>query len=152
MAGVKPAPPSEWLAHWASGNGAGFADGGRDDEVDPAGVEFLDPGVVEVRGARLILFDLDLGDGFTVEWALGWAVREPGCRLVASSSVQGAFPFKQLQVELAALHGTDDFRAAEVSGPIASNYSSKPGRISSSDHRSYVARVLHPIQQQPGPL
>lgn len=51
----------------------------------------------ELRGARLVLCDLDLGDGSTVEWAIGWAEREPACRLVALSSVTGAFPFKQLQ-------------------------------------------------------
>ncbi|HQF38382.1 MAG TPA: response regulator transcription factor [Opitutaceae bacterium] len=62
----------------------------------------------ELRGARLVLFDLDLGDGFTVEWALGWAMREPGCRLVALSSVLGAFPFKQLQVAgISLLHKND---------------------------------------------
>ena len=51
----------------------------------------------ELQGARLILFDLDLGDGSTVAWALQRAELEPECRLVALSSVMGAFPFKQLQ-------------------------------------------------------
>ena len=52
----------------------------------------------ELRGARLVLFDLDLGDGSTLDWAIGWAEREPDCRLVALSSVMGSFPFKRLQV------------------------------------------------------
>lgn len=52
----------------------------------------------ELKDARLVLFDLDLGDGSTVEWAIGWAARTPTCRMVALSSVMGAFPFKQLQV------------------------------------------------------
>lgn len=52
----------------------------------------------ELRGAQLVLFDLDLGDGSTVEWAINWAAREPRCRLVALSSVMGPFPFNQLQV------------------------------------------------------
>jgi DNA-binding NarL/FixJ family response regulator len=52
----------------------------------------------ELQGARLILFDLDLGDGSTVEWALRRTEIEPECRMVALSSVMGAFPFKQLQV------------------------------------------------------
>jgi len=51
----------------------------------------------ELQGARLILFDLDLGDGSTVAWALQRAELEPECRMVALSSVMGAFPFKQLQ-------------------------------------------------------
>ena len=51
----------------------------------------------ELQGARLVLFDLDLGDGSTVAWALQRAELEPECRLVALSSVMGAFPFKQLQ-------------------------------------------------------
>lgn len=52
----------------------------------------------ELRGAQLVLFDLDLGDGSTVEWAINWAGRESGSRMVALSSVMGPFPFKQLQV------------------------------------------------------
>jgi len=52
----------------------------------------------ELCGARLVLFDLDLGDGSTVEWAIGWAAREADCRMVALSSVMGSFPFKKLQV------------------------------------------------------
>lgn len=52
----------------------------------------------ELRGARLVLFDLDLGDGSTVEWAIGWAAKEPNSRMVALSSVLGSFPFKQLQI------------------------------------------------------
>jgi len=52
----------------------------------------------ELRDAQLVLFDLDLGDGSTVEWAIERAERETRCRLVALSSVTGSFPFKQLQM------------------------------------------------------
>jgi DNA-binding NarL/FixJ family response regulator len=68
----------------------------------------------ELRGARLVLFDLDLGDGSTVEWAIGWAAREPNTRLVALSSVLGSFPFKQLQVAGISLVHKNDTQAELV--------------------------------------
>lgn len=62
----------------------------------------------ELCGARLVLFDLDLGDGSTVEWAIAWTEREPNTRMVALSSVLGAFPFKQLQAAgISLLHKND---------------------------------------------
>ncbi|HLP00821.1 MAG TPA: LuxR C-terminal-related transcriptional regulator [Opitutaceae bacterium] len=68
----------------------------------------------ELRGARLVLFDLDLGDGSTVEWAIGWAAKETNTRLVALSSVQGAVPFKQLQVAGISLVHKNDTQAELV--------------------------------------
>jgi len=50
-----------------------------------------------LRGRGLILFDVDLGDGSTLDWALHHAEAEPHCRMVALSSVSGEVPFKQLQ-------------------------------------------------------
>ena len=62
----------------------------------------------ELCGARLVLFDLDLGDGSTVEWAIAWAEREPGTRMVALSSVLGSFPFNQLHAAgISLLHKND---------------------------------------------
>jgi DNA-binding NarL/FixJ family response regulator len=51
----------------------------------------------ELAGVRLIVFDIDLGDGTTVDWAL--ARREGGATevMVAVSSIGAQFPFKKLQ-------------------------------------------------------
>ncbi len=68
----------------------------------------------ELRGVRLILFDLDLGDGSTVEWAIGWAAKAPTTRLVALSSVLGSVPFKQLQVAGISLVHKNDTQAELV--------------------------------------
>ncbi|MFT3828102.1 MAG: LuxR C-terminal-related transcriptional regulator [Opitutaceae bacterium] len=68
----------------------------------------------ELRGARLVLFDLDLGDGSTVEWAIGWAAKEINTRLVALSSVQGSVPFKQLQIAGISLVHKNDTQAELV--------------------------------------
>ena len=62
----------------------------------------------ELRGRGLILFDVDLGDGSTVEWALHRVEVEPRCRMVALSSVSGEVPFKQLQAAgISLLHKND---------------------------------------------
>jgi len=50
----------------------------------------------EIDAARLILFDIDLGDGSTLDWAREQAVRG-NAALVAVSSIGTQFPFKQLQ-------------------------------------------------------
>ncbi len=65
----------------------------------------------ELHGVRLILFDLDLGDGSSVEWAVAWAAAHPATRMVALSSVLGAFPFKQLQLAgISLVHKNDTQR------------------------------------------
>lgn len=51
----------------------------------------------ELTNARLILFDLDLGDGNTLDWAVQRAHAAPASRMVALSSIQGVLPFKRLQ-------------------------------------------------------
>jgi DNA-binding NarL/FixJ family response regulator len=51
----------------------------------------------EITGARLILFDIDLGDGSTLDWARERAGRGENAALVAVSSIGAQFPFKQLQ-------------------------------------------------------
>lgn len=51
----------------------------------------------EIAGARLVLFDIDLGDGSTLDWALGRAQGSNPGALVALSSIGASFPFKKLQ-------------------------------------------------------
>jgi DNA-binding NarL/FixJ family response regulator len=51
----------------------------------------------ELENVRLILFDIDLGDGSTLDWALARAGRDGSAALVAVSSIGAHFPFKQLQ-------------------------------------------------------
>lgn len=49
----------------------------------------------ELKGAALVLLDIELSDGTTLDWAL--EQREGRGALVALSSLTGSFPFKQLQ-------------------------------------------------------
>lgn len=51
----------------------------------------------ELVPADLVLFDIDLGDGSTVDWAIERANTGAGGALVAVSSIGAQFPFKRLQ-------------------------------------------------------
>jgi DNA-binding NarL/FixJ family response regulator len=51
----------------------------------------------ELEQVQLILFDIDLGDGSTLDWAMERAGRGGATVLVAVSSIGAQFPFKQLQ-------------------------------------------------------
>lgn len=51
----------------------------------------------EIEAAELILLDIDLGDGSTLDWALERAGRSQPGALVVVSSIGAHFPFKQLQ-------------------------------------------------------
>jgi len=51
----------------------------------------------ELEGATLILLDIDLGDGTTLDWALHRISRPNPGVLVAVSSIGSQFPFKKLQ-------------------------------------------------------
>lgn len=51
----------------------------------------------ELADVALVLFDIDLGDGSTVDWAVARATAGNGGALVAVSSIGAQFPFKQLQ-------------------------------------------------------
>ncbi len=51
----------------------------------------------EVNGVQLVLLDIELGDGTTLDWAVQRGQTGRACALVALSSLKGAFPFKQLQ-------------------------------------------------------
>ncbi len=51
----------------------------------------------ELTGVDLVLFDIDLGDGSTVDWAVERAIAGNGGALVAVSSIGAQFPFKRLQ-------------------------------------------------------
>ena len=65
----------------------------------------------ELAGARLILFDVDLGDGVATDWAIQRFQREPAGRLVALSSITGAHVFKQLQLAGISLVHKNDTQA-----------------------------------------
>ncbi len=51
----------------------------------------------ELAGVGLVLFDIDLGDGSTVDWAVERATAGNGGVMVAVSSIGAQFPFKRLQ-------------------------------------------------------
>jgi len=51
----------------------------------------------ELVGVNLFIFDIDLGDGSTIDWAIERAQRSDSGTLVALSSISGSFPFKKLQ-------------------------------------------------------
>lgn len=51
----------------------------------------------EIEEAQLILFDIDLGDGSTLDWAVERAGLGRTTALVAVSSIGAQFPFKRLQ-------------------------------------------------------
>ena len=51
----------------------------------------------KLADARLIVFDIDLGDGTTLDWAMERAGRDKDCTLVAVSSINASLPFKKLQ-------------------------------------------------------
>lgn len=73
-----------------------------------ASMEELRRREAELADARLILFDLDLGDGNTLDWAVQRATARPDCRMVALSSIQGVLPFKRLQAAgISLIHKND---------------------------------------------
>lgn len=51
----------------------------------------------ELKNVGLILFDIDLGDGTTIDWAVARATQADAGALVALSSIGAQFPFKKLQ-------------------------------------------------------
>ncbi len=51
----------------------------------------------ELKDAALILLDIDLGDGTTLDWALNRGTQPNPGVLVAVSSISSQFPFKKLQ-------------------------------------------------------
>lgn len=56
----------------------------------------------------LTIFDIDLGDGSTIDWAVEQSQKSEGGVLVALSSISGAFPFKKLQtVGISLVHKND---------------------------------------------
>lgn len=68
---------------------------------------------LETRGAELnavdlILLDVELGDGTTLDWAVQRSRSGARGVLVALSSISGAFPFKQLQAaNISLVHKND---------------------------------------------
>jgi DNA-binding NarL/FixJ family response regulator len=50
-----------------------------------------------LKGVGLILLDIDLGDGTTLDWVLERAARGDASPMVAISSIGAQFPFKKLQ-------------------------------------------------------
>ncbi len=51
----------------------------------------------ELTDVELVLFDIDLGDGSTVDWAVTRATTGGAGAMVAVSSIGAQFPFKRLQ-------------------------------------------------------
>lgn len=51
----------------------------------------------ELEGMRLIVLDIDLGDGTTLDWAVERTARVKDCAMVAVSSIGASMPFKKLQ-------------------------------------------------------
>jgi len=70
---------------------------GVDDVIDIGSMQELHAREGELDAVGLIMLDIDLGDGTTLDWATGRAAAgKPGV-MVAVSSISGQFPFKQLQ-------------------------------------------------------
>lgn len=76
----------------------------------------------ELRGVQLLLFDLDLGGGSTVERAIGWAERVSACRLVALSSAMRPFPFKQLQFAVVSMVHKNDAQSELVQALLSAGH------------------------------
>lgn len=71
----------------------------------------------ELEGIDLILFDVELGDGTTLDWAMQRRQAAAAGAMVALSSIPGAFPFKQLQAaNISLVHKNDG--EAELLGVI----------------------------------
>ncbi|MBM3851858.1 MAG: response regulator transcription factor [Verrucomicrobia bacterium] len=51
----------------------------------------------ELAEVELVVFDIDLGDGSTLEWAVRRSETGGAGTMVALSSITGAFPFQRLQ-------------------------------------------------------
>ncbi|MEY3774614.1 MAG: hypothetical protein RLZZ129_1394 [Verrucomicrobiota bacterium] len=70
---------------------------GVEDVIDIGSMQELHAREGELDAVGLIMLDIDLGDGTTLDWATGRAAAgKPGV-MVAVSSISGQFPFKQLQ-------------------------------------------------------
>ncbi len=68
----------------------------------------------EFVGVNLIIFDIDLGDGSTIDWAVERAQKSGSGVMVALSSISGAFPFKKLQTSGISLVHKNDCEAEFV--------------------------------------
>lgn len=80
-----------------------------DDLVTIGSLEELGRREAELANVALVLFDIDLGDGSTLEWALARAAGGGSGVLVALSSISGAFPFKKLQLAgISVVHKQDE--------------------------------------------
>jgi DNA-binding NarL/FixJ family response regulator len=62
----------------------------------------------------LTIFDIDLGDGSTIDWAVDRSQKSDGGALVALSSIPGSFPFKKLQASGISLVHKNDSEAELV--------------------------------------
>lgn len=68
----------------------------------------------ELVGVGLTVFDIDLGDGSTIDWAVERSQKSGGGVLVALSSIHGSFPFKKLQTSGISLVHKNDSEAELV--------------------------------------
>lgn len=68
----------------------------------------------EFAGVGLTIFDIDLGDGSTIDWAVDRSQKSDGGALVALSSIPGSFPFKKLQASGISLVHKNDSEAELV--------------------------------------
>lgn len=65
----------------------------------------------EMEGVDLVLFDVELGDGTTLDWAVRRSKSTAPGVMVALSSIPGAFPFKRLQTANVSLVHKNDGEA-----------------------------------------
>lgn len=62
----------------------------------------------ELKGIKLLVLDIDLGDGTTLDWAVQRSTSDTGAVMVALSSITGEFPFKKLQAaNISLVHKND---------------------------------------------
>lgn len=62
----------------------------------------------ELEAVDLIVFDVELGDGTTLDWAMQRSKSAAPGTMVALSSIPGAFPFKRLQsANISLVHKND---------------------------------------------
>lgn len=68
----------------------------------------------EFADVGLTIFDIDLGDGSTIDWAVERAQKRDCGVMVALSSIAGSFPFKKLQTSGISLVHKNDSEAELV--------------------------------------
>ncbi len=128
---------------------------GVTDLVEIASMQELQERAHELEGLRLIVLDIDLGDGTTLDWATQRAEKGAAGVMVAVSSISGQFPFKKLQTEgISIAHKNDsekelvDVIARALGGAVVISRRARELIVAGARDALSPLKLLGPKEQQ----